>query len=101
MSQIDHSEVVGLRANLLVPHYLMASWLYYVHDESLMTDEAYDHCCVRLDAEWEQITHPHRCWIDRASLSATTGYTIDYRRLPQIIEHAARHLLLTRQGRRL
>lgn len=56
--------------NVLVPWYLMASYLYYHRDESLLRDETYDRLCKRLDAEWDSITHPHRDVVRRVELRA-------------------------------
>jgi hypothetical protein len=63
-----------LRPAQLVTFYLMASYLYYHHDMQLMSDSEYDRVCVRLNKEWDSITHPHKKYIDREALGATTGY---------------------------
>lgn len=60
-SAVIHAEL--LRPAQLVTFYLMASYLYYQCEVSLMSDTEYDKICVRLDAEWEEITHPHKRYI--------------------------------------
>lgn len=60
----------------LVPYYLMASYLYYIRDMSLLSDTEYDKLCIRLDKEWDNLEHAHKYLIDRESLSSTTGFTI-------------------------
>jgi hypothetical protein len=65
-----------LRAGQLVSFFLMASYLYYRCEVSVMEDGEFDKICVRLDAEWNYIKHPHKRLIDRNGLSATTGYYI-------------------------
>lgn len=49
----------------LVQFFLMCSYLYYLHDISLMSDHEYDAVCRRLDKEWDLITHPHKQFIQR------------------------------------
>ncbi|UGC97044.1 hypothetical protein [Pseudomonas phage BHU-1] len=65
-------EVKILPPNLLVSHYLLASYCYYWQDESPMTDAAYDLMCKRLHAAWDQIDHQHKHLVDREALSAGT-----------------------------
>lgn len=61
--------------HLLVPWYLMASYLYYIKDISLLTDLTYDlEVCKRLDAEWESIEHQHKTLVRREELCCGTGY---------------------------
>jgi hypothetical protein len=71
----------------LVAFFLMASYLYYRCEVSLMDDSEYDKLCVRLDKEWDSIKHPHKRLIDRGGLSATTGYYI--KKYPMIVAGAA------------
>lgn len=58
--------------NLLVPWYLMASYMYYCQDRPIITDALFDSICKRLDAEWDDIDHWHKVHVDRGSLSAGT-----------------------------
>lgn len=78
--------------NMLVPWYLMASYLYYEeasHEYSIMTDAQYDKICAQLLSHWDEITHRHKYLIDKDSLSAGTGFTLNYKKFPKIITTTA------------
>jgi NAD-dependent DNA ligase len=78
-----------LRPAQLVTFYLMASYLYYQCDISLMADSEYDKICKRLLAEWDSIEHVHKKVIDYDSLGATTGFTLRLHDYPLITQSAA------------
>lgn len=78
--------ILNQNANLLVPHYLMASWLYYVADRPLISDALFDEICKRLYAEWGTIEHYHKPAVDHEALIAGTGFYLQY---PPIIPGAA------------
>ena len=75
---------------MLVPYYLMYSYLYYEKNESIVNDAEYDMICKRLYDEWENVEHYHKHLVDRDSLIAGTGYTIVYN---ERIKGAAMHFL--------
>lgn len=77
--------------NMLVPYYLMLSWLYYERDEIIVGDDLYGVICTRLDAEWDAIEHWHKHLVDRSSLAAGTGY---YLTVPDRVANAAWALYL-------
>ncbi len=56
--------------------YLMASYLYYETDYSVMTDHEYDRLCLELDADFESLTHWARKIVSRESLRAGTGFDL-------------------------
>ncbi len=76
--------------NMLVPYYLMLSYLYYEENESIVDDIEYDTICKRLYNEWDNIEHHHKHLVDRSSLAAGTGYHMKYNGR---IKHAAIHLM--------
>lgn len=76
--------------SMLVPWFLMASYLYYQRDHSLLSDARYDQLCRDLDAEWP--AHRHRYAVDRAGLSAGTAYAMRVEDYPPIVVNAACHL---------
>ena len=77
-----------LDKNLLVPYYLMNSYLYYKEDKSVLLDSEFDLLCKRLDAEWDSIDHYHKDLIDRDDLSAGTGFGIS--NYPDRVKYGAR-----------
>jgi hypothetical protein len=85
--------LIDANPNLLVPWYLMASYLYYHEDESLLSDPLYDEICARLKANWKTIKHRHKRLIDFKSLGAGTGYTLPRHKYPTIVRSAAWRLL--------
>lgn len=75
--------------NMLVPYYLMYSYLYYHHNVSLIEDHEYDRICKKILDEWDNIEHRHKSLINKDSLSAGTGYDLEY---PLIVQNAALQL---------
>lgn len=81
--------VLAKSRNMLVPYYLMASYLYYHRDVSLLSDDRYDLLCKELDAEWDGIVHMHKHVIDRSQLKAGTGFALPADLYPMMTVHAA------------
>lgn len=71
--------VVGRSPNLLVPHFLIHSYLYYVCDWPIITDETFDYIVEELDAKWETVQHRHKALLDRELLK--TGFYLKYPRI--------------------
>ena len=92
-TQIGQDFIAGVSPNRLVPLYLVASFLYYVRNDSVMTDSAYDDCCNRLHREWRNITHPHKAIIDPEALASTTGFYLKHEDYPSIIRATALEFL--------
>lgn len=67
---------------LLVPYYLMSSFLYYKENKQVLTDKEFDDLCFQLDDEWTKVKHPHKKLIKRSNLKAQTGYNIKF---PKIV----------------
>jgi hypothetical protein len=70
--------IVDHNANMLVPHYLMACYAYYVMDNPIISDELFDHMTKRLIKEWHDVTHWHKEHITMDDLVAGTGFAISY-----------------------
>ena len=79
-------------SDILVPWFLMASFLYYHCGVSLLTDEYYDGVCGRLLADYDSLTHPHARLISRDDLKAGTGYRLKLLDYPLVTRGAATHL---------
>tara|TARA_Y100001937_G_scaffold97259_1_gene132431 strand:- start:684 stop:968 length:285 start_codon:yes stop_codon:yes gene_type:complete len=71
-------ELNNISINRLVPYFLMSSYLYYVHNKSVLTDNQFDNLCKRLDDNWDNITHVHKELISRQDLKVGSGYAINY-----------------------
>jgi hypothetical protein len=70
--------IVDHNANMLVPHYLMACYAYYVMDNPIISDELFDHITKRLIKEYDGLTHWHKEHITMDDLIAGTGYALVY-----------------------
>lgn len=85
--------MIARSPDCIVAWYLMASYLYYHEDRSLLTDSLFDDLCAQLLKRWKHIQHPHKKLIDRASLRAGTGYAIKEQDYPRMCVGAANRLL--------
>ena len=64
--------------NMLVPYYLMHSYIYYEMNDPIISDYEYDEICNQLKDKWDSITHYHKKLIDVESLNSGTGYQLNY-----------------------
>lgn len=78
---------------MLVPHYLMACFAYYVEDDPLISDSLFDEMSKQLLSEWDNIEHVHKPCITLDDLQAGTGYAIQYPPLVIGGSHALRRML--------
>ena len=87
MSRDSLPLIKNLDKNLLVPYYLMSSYLYYKEDKAVLLDSEFDLVCQRLLDEWDNIVHWHKELINKDDLSAGTGYAIG--EYPNRVKYAA------------
>jgi len=71
--------------NLTVPWYIMAAYAYYVQDNPLLTDYAFDNLAKTMIKHWPEITHRHKYFITLDELRAGTLLRRDF---PSIIPGA-------------
>ena len=64
--------------NMLIPYYLMLSYLYYEKDITLIDDTEFDQMCKTLLNKLDGLTHMHKDLVKKESLTAGTGYDIKY-----------------------
>jgi NAD-dependent DNA ligase len=67
--------------NMLIPYYLMFSYLYYEKNISLIDDAEFDGMCKTLLDKLDTLTHMHKHLVKKESLTAGTGYDIKYTNL--------------------
>lgn len=77
--------------NLLIPHYLIHSWLYYERHVSILTDTYYDEMCKELAEKLPTVEHLHKHLVDPEALRAGTAYHLKDS-YPGIIPGAATYL---------
>lgn len=82
--------------SLLVSWYLMSSYLYYLHEVSLLHDHEYDLLCKELLSRWDKVEHPHKHLVSKEDLMAGTGFTLREEDYPSITKNAARQLAVQR-----
>jgi hypothetical protein len=85
-------QITTRKPGTMVSWYLMASYLYYQCDVSLLSDEIYDALCDRLKWAFDSIEHPHKRLVDLEGLSAGTGYHIPADQYPSMVKCAAMRL---------
>ena len=66
---------------MLIPYYLMFSYLYYEKNISLIEDGEFDDMCKTLLEKLDSLTHMHKHLVKKESLTAGTGYDIKYTNL--------------------
>ena len=64
--------------NMLIPYYLMFSYLYYEKNISLIEDTEFDKLCSTLLEKYDSVEHMHKHLVSKESLTAGTGYDIKY-----------------------
>lgn len=74
----------GGNPNLLIPHYLIACFMYYVEDAPVLSDAVFDWLVSEVAARWESLQHRHKGLLDPSLLKS--GFHIEY---PGIVEGAA------------
>lgn len=72
------SRVWETNPNMLIPYYLMFSYLYYVKNISLIEDTEFDQMCKTLLEKLDGLTHMHKHLVKKENLTAGTGYDIVY-----------------------
>lgn len=86
-------QAIDSNPNMLVPWYLMLSFLYYIKDESVVSDHVYDDICKRPLASWDVVSHWHKHLIDPSVLSAGSGFNLKAEDYPLRTREAAKSLL--------
>jgi hypothetical protein len=77
---------------------LMASYMYYVHSESLISDALFDELIQGLKKNWDQIEHRHKHLIKRDALDTGSLFYLKAGDYPSLVRHAARHLVFQEWG---
>lgn len=72
-----------------VGKYLVASFLYYQCDFSIMGDDEYDQICKQLFENFDDIDHPHKHLLDKEALKAGSGFQLRYNQYPLIVQSTA------------
>ena len=74
---VDH-RIWDKNPNMLIPYYLMLSYLYYEKNISLIDDTEFDQMCKTLLEKYDEVEHMHKHLVKKENLTAGTGYDIKY-----------------------
>ena len=69
--------------------YLVHSYLYYILDDPVITDDEYDTLCKELLDKFDTLQHPHKHLTTKESLLAGPGYHIPSSAYPTIVKSIA------------
>lgn len=78
------AEIIADNPNMMIPHYIMASYAYYVQDDPIVSDAYYDELAKMILDYWGFINHYHKKYLNEDALKAGS-YLGEY---PSIIEGA-------------
>lgn len=81
--------LLEVNPNLIVPWFLMASYLYYHTNQSLLSDEYYDKLSKELLSRWDQVEHRHKYLITKDDLIAGSLFTLKEENYPEMCKGAA------------
>lgn len=70
-------DFIDMNMNLSVPWYLLASYAYYVEDDPILTDAAFDRLARLMVEKWGELKHEHKEFLSLDMLEAGT-YTGEY-----------------------
>ena len=84
---------VSLAPNSMVPWWLMASYAYYHHDMSIISDGLYDQLARDIQTNWASLDHPRKRLITEEHLQAGSLYDLAALDYPSRTRHALAHLL--------
>jgi hypothetical protein len=68
--------LIAEKPSLMIPWFLMSSYLYYHKNESMFSDEYYDALAKELLLKWDEVEHPHKHLIEVDDLMAGSMYKL-------------------------
>lgn len=84
--------------NAIIAWWLIASYVYYAHDLSLLSDELYDQMAREMKECWNELQHPHKHLITAEHLDVGSLYDVPAEAYPLMTRAAAAHLTRTAWG---
>ena len=79
--------------NSVVAWWLMASYLYYIHDCPLLSDGLYDEMAQDMIARWDEIRHPHKHLITPEHLATGSLHSLAAKDYPLVVRAAAKQVV--------
>lgn len=94
LDQLYHDLRTTKGPNVSVPWVLMASYLYYHEDKTILSDVVYDSVIKDIVEHWDEIDHCHKRFLDFESLkSSSTMFQMKSCEYPLITISTAHRLL--------
>lgn len=87
----DEASRVSFKSNpsTTISWWLVSSYCYYIHDESLLSDSVYDLMSKYMLNNWDKLEHQHKHMITKEDLMAASGFAIERSEYPLIIQVTA------------
>ena len=60
MRDTEVFQILKRDISMVIPHYLMSSYLYYEEDCSYISDGFYDNMCKLILRKWDSLEHRHK-----------------------------------------
>ena len=77
-------------SHLKLQHFLMSSWMYYIHDENVISDTEYDHLSKDLLEDWEHWqVHQHAFLVKKDDLLAGSLFSAHRSEYPNLVKAGA------------
>lgn len=90
--------VLSTGPNGAISWWLMASYLYYVHDIALLSDGLYDEMAKAMLEAWDELEHPHKHLITTDDLKAGSLFRLKGADYPNMVKGAASQLVKNHMG---
>ena len=85
--------VMAKGPNSVVSWWLMAGYMYYVHDTPIISDALFDEMAKVMAASWDEITHQHKRLITPEHLKAGSLFDLKPEDYPLMCRAGAAHLV--------
>ena len=93
--------VMSTCPNGVIPWWMIASYLYYIHDISLLSDGLYDEMARDMLDRWDTLEHQHKHLITPEDLKMGSLFRLKAEDYPGMTKGAAAHLVNTEWGIRI
>lgn len=84
---------LNITSDNLVQWVLMCSFLYYVKEDSIISDSEFDSLIEMMKDKWEILNHRHLHLIAKETVKTNSLFNLKSEDYPQIIQHSALRLL--------
>ena len=88
-----------MNINKYISEYLIYSYLYYIKNESLISDQEFDKITIVLKDNWELVensNHPHKHLLNYDSICGSTGFDLKGK-YPTIVKMTANMMINQRK----